>query len=361
MTNDAAANPGETADEPLVLALDIRPPAGPPSAGFVVCGLSACAVSIIMYAVLRWHPDFDPTMAEPFGVLMLLSAALATIVWVRRWMWTLADSDTAESKTARAYEAVLRRSWQPITYDGHHRRIETNKARLHMEWVRPALLKAELAPPRAIVIARPRRRRAVPLRVEPLFHEPIEIDAIPARSIVREPHRFAWSFVRHVALAACVLGALFITTRTLGTSSGPPRHELWRVLIGMGLIALALGMYFLGRVRALGWWREILAGPSYIQTPDRGSINRYTPDNTTLVVRPRRCFAQGILAILCTDGNPKGPPSAHIVFFGFDDPGFIALWSAWINPLRADHLIGEDVTLGSAAATPSRPQTTLPK
>ncbi len=344
-----------------MLALDIRPPAGPPSAGFIVLGCLVAAFFVAVFGLLIVHPEFGLAWAAPFLPFSLPPLAFSLVVWLRRRLWKLRESEADSTARDRRYEAALRRDWRPISYEGPKRAITPDAATLHMEWLRPSLQLRGLTPPRAIVIARAKRHSGLPLRVEPMFQEPVEIDALPSRLSAREPHRFLSSFAKNAVIIASFFGVITLIAFSMHTASESPLRISVKAGAALGIAILSLAIYLLGRIRARGWWREILVGPSFIQIRDGGRTNVYTPENTTLVVRPRRCFAQGILAILSTDGDPKGTPSTHIVFFGFDDPGFLALWRAWINPLRADHLVGADVALGSSVnASPATPNTMEP-
>lgn len=341
---------------PRVIALDIRPPHGPPPRAWALLYGALAAFFAVIGAIflldplLRRHMTFVETVFFSLALPCLVFAGvLGTQTWRwRRWFRRHAKPDpgfSGEEHTLDRYEYALRSAWEGIEYT-RSRLPQVIESTLHFVWIHDALARAGLTRPRALVIAPVSWRRRLPLSVPATLIEPEEIDATPGLFVLRHPVRLVWSALTAVAppAVAGLMGwaLVHLVTSSRTSSAGAVAKTAIGALACIGWVVVSI----VQRVRARGWAREIIVAPSYIQIREGSRVHRYTPDNTTLVVRPRRWLKHGIYVILCTKGASADPPATGLYFFGFEDPGFLRVWCAWINPVRADRLSGTDITKG---------------
>ncbi len=349
---------GESAAPPLVVALDIRPAHGPPPQAWTLLYGALAAFFAVVGAIflldplLRRHTTFVEVVFFSLALPCLVFAGvLGTQTWQwRRWLRRHAKPDpgsSGEEHTLDRYEHTLRAAWKGIEYT-RSRRPQVIESTLHFVWIHGALARAGLTRPRALVIAPGSWRRRLPLSVPATLIEPEEIDAMPGWFVLRHPVRLVWSALTALAppVVAMLMAWVLVDIVTSSRTSGVGAAAVLKTAVGALACIGWTGVSIVRRVRARGWAREIIVAPSYIQIREGPRVHRYTPDNTTLVVRPRRWLKHGIYVILCTKGVGTDPPATGLNFFGFEDPGFLRVWRAWINPVRADRLSGADITKG---------------
>lgn len=343
---------------PQVIVLDIRPPHGPPPEAWILL-YGALAV---LFAVIGAFLLLDPLLARhlTFGGAFFFAMALPCLVYAgvlgtQTWQWRRglrrhakpAPGIRGAENTLDRYEHALRSAWKRIEYT-RSRAPQVVEETLHFAWLHGALARAGLTRPRALVISPLSWRRRLPLMVPATLVEPEEIDATPGWFVLRHPVRLVWSALTALAppTAALAAGWFLVDLVTSSQTGAAGATTVWKAVIGAVTCLGWATVSMVQRVRARGWAREILVAPSYIQIREGARVHRYTPDNTTLVVRPRRWLKHGIYVILCTKGVGADPPATGLNFFGFEDPGFLRVWRAWINPVRADRLSGADITKG---------------
>lgn len=337
---------GDTDHPPLVVALDIRPAHGPPSVSplpfFLLTGV-ALIVGAFPLVFLLQTSALPLYVAIPFFAPAPFACVYGVVVWRhrRRWLAWFNKHDAsdrtagAEVETMRQYEHAMRSNWKPIRYRGsHHPHID--ESTLHMTWLRGAFASAGLTPPRAIALFPTRALSHLPLQVDSHLIEPEEIDAVPGVFVLAQPLRLLWTVIFWIVVLC--LGYLMLLTLGL-------RPDVLYALSAIGAVGW-IGFAIMSRVRDRGWAREIVVAPSCIQIKRLGGFDRYTPENTIVVVRPRRWYKQGISVILSTDGRDGSPPGVVLSFFGLEDAGFQKLWRAWIHPARVDRIAGSDILAG---------------